>query len=185
MNKKMDRMPKEYKIAVYAIILGIAYFFLYSLIFYGKFYYKPFFAASIAIVLVYIILLVFLIRKSNISRILLAVVSLIQSALFLLAMFSLVFFKQSIVLFSKVTHKTAFTFYLLLGQLGTTPDKGIFASLIVSVWGLFVAYLLLNRETARFTKEKTYDLVDTSRETSIVILILFAAIAILYFLVRF
>ena len=181
----MDRMPKEYKIAVYAIILGTAYFFLYSLIFYAKFHYKPLFTASVISILLYIILLVFLIRKSNIARVLIAVISLIQSALFLLVMLSLLFFKQSIVLFSKVTHTSVFTFYLLLGQLGTTPNKGIFASLIVLGWGLFVAYLLLNGETAKFINEKTYDLVDTRRETSIAILILFAAIVILYFLVRF
>ncbi len=185
MDKKLDRMPKEYKIAIYAIILGTAYFFLYSLIFYAKFKFKPFFIGALAIVFIYLLLTFFLIRKSNLARILLVIVSVLQSVLFIVIFVMMLFFKQSAVILSKLLHIGAFSFYILMGQIGTTPNKGIFASLIIAAWGLAVAYLLMNKETSRYIHEKTYELVDTHKETSVAIIVLFAIIVILYFLVRF
>ncbi len=184
-DKKSDRMPKEFKIAVYAIIMGTLYFFLYSLVFFAKFKYKPFFIPSCILAGVYAVLVAFLILKSNIARIVLAVLSAIQSLLFLVIGIALIFFKQSSVSLSRILHTGIFTFYLLLGQLGTTPDKGAVASFLISIWSGIVAYLLFHRETRRYTITKTYELVDTRKETLIAIVIMFSIIAALYFLVKF
>ncbi len=185
MNKTKDRMPKEYKIAVYAIIIGTIYFFFYSLIFFGKFKYKPFFVPSCAIVAIYTVLVILLLSKSNIARILLALLSIVQSLIFIVLGFGLIFFKQTSYKLSKLFHTGIFTFYLLLGQIGTTPDKGAIAAFLIATWSGIIAYLLLHKETQRYTVEKTYELVDTRKETSIAILIIFTVIAALYFLVRF
>jgi hypothetical protein len=184
-DKRVDRMPKEYKIAIYALILGTVYFFLYSLIFFGKFHYKPFFIGSMSIVLIYGVFIFLLVIKSNFARIFLAAISIVQAILFTLVMFSLIFFKQSTAFLSKTLHLGIFTFYLLLGQIGTTPGKGVFAALIVAGWSLFVSVLLMNKETARYTREKTYELVNTHKETSLSLVFLILIIAALYFLVRF
>ncbi len=185
MNKTKDRMPKEYKIAVYAIVIGTLYFLLYSLVFYGKFKYMPFFLFSIALSLIYGILLVFLLFKSNIARILLGIISVLQSVIFAGVFVLLLFFHKSAVYLAKTLHTGVFTFYLLVAQLGTTPNKGAVAALILMLWNVGIAYLLFHRETKRYTKEKTYELVDTRKETTVAVLIIFAVIAILYFLVRF
>ncbi len=185
MNKQIDRMPKEYKVAVYALVIGTTYFFLYSLIFFGKFRYKPFFTVSLVIVLTYAALTIFLIMKFNWARILLAVMSILQSILFFLTVLSLLFFKQSTAFLSKVLHTGSFTFYLILGQLNVTPDRGLFAALIIAGWSIFVAYLLLHKDTKSYIKNKTYVLADTHKETSIAVIVLFLLIIIIYFLAKF
>ncbi len=185
MNKTKDRMPKEYKIAVYAIVIGTLYFLLYSLVLYGKFKHTSFFIFSLAISLVYGVLLIFLLLKSNFARILLGIISVIQSVLFFAVFIFLLFFSKTSVYFAKILHTGVFTFYLLIAQLGTTPDRGAIAAVLLTLWNAGVAYLLFHKETKRYTKEKTYELVDTRKETTVAVLIIFAVIAALYFLVRF
>ncbi len=185
MNKTKDRMPKEYKIAVYALVIGTVYFLLYSLVFFGKFKYKPFFLGSLAICFIYAVLLVFLLMKSNLARILLGVISAFQAVAFALVFVGLLFFTKSSVYLAKTLHTGVFTFYLLLAQLGTTPNKGAVAAALLTLWNAGLAYLLFHKETKRYTREKTYELIDTRKETAIGVLIIFGFIAALYFLVKF
>jgi amino acid transporter len=184
-NKTTDRMPKEYKIALYAILIGTTYFLLYSLIFYGKFKYLPFFLLSLGVVALFGVPAMFLLKKSNWARVFLGIVSIIFSALFIVIAIALIFFKQSTAFLAKSLHTGIFTFYFLLGQVGTTPDKGVVAAILISLWNALVAYLLFHKETRKYTIEKTYPEVDTRKETTISIIILFLVIAFLYVLVRF
>jgi len=184
-NKTTDRMPKEYKIAMYAIFIGITYFFLYSLVFYGKFKYMPFFLLSLGVVLLFLVPALFLLKKANWARIFLGIVSVLFALLFVAITVLLAFFKQGAVLLAKVFHTGAFTFYVLLGQIGTTPDKGVVAAILIAVWNALVAYLLFHRETRKYTIEKTYPEVDTRKETTAAIIVMFIVIAALYVLVRF
>ena len=184
-NKTTDRMPKEYKIALYAIFIGITYFFLYSLVFYGKFKYMPFFLISLGVVLLFGVPALFLLKKANWARILLGITSAFFALLFAGIAVLLVFFRQSTTLLAKTLHTGVFTFYVLLGQLGTTPDKGAIAAILIAVWNGLVAYLLFHKETRRYTTEKTYPEVDTRKETTAAIIVMFIVIAALYTLVRF
>ncbi len=185
MDIKTDRMPKEFKLTIYIITLGLTYLLLYSIDFYAKFRGRSFFLYTIAFIGIYVFLLVFFALKKNWARIGLIVLSYIQIIFVGILLIAFIFFKQSTAFLAKVMHTGIFTFYFILGQFGTTPEKGIVALAIIIVWTAVIIKFLVNSRTKRYIITKNYELQNTQKQAIIIITLFFISLGAILFLIKF
>ncbi len=185
MDKRTDRMPKEFKLTIYIITVGLTYFLLYSVDFYTKFREKTFFLYAVAFAITYIFLLVFLALKKNWARIGLVVLSYVQIIFATALLIALIFFKQSTAFLARVMHTGVFTFYLILGQFNTTPERGTIALAIIITWTAVIIKFLINRETKRYIITKNYELQNTQKQAIIILTLFFISLGVILFLVKF
>lgn len=181
----MDRMPKEYKIAIYILFIGLLYFALFSYTLFIRFKIIEHPASSIIltisiiIFLIYSILTLLLFLKKEISRILLMITIAINIMVNIVLVFLMVFFKEFAVFVSKTLKVSPFEPYLFMGITRLTPNKTIIISIIEIIWLIYLIYLLNHKELKEFIKAKDYPLVNTQRFTIGIVILLFISLAII------
>lgn len=181
----MDRMPKEYKISVYILLIGLVYFVIFSYSLFMRFKIvesslsKYLVLISIFVLLVYFIPSIMLLRKIEISRnILLTIVALniLVNAILCLLMLN---FKSFVIFLTNHNLAGAFTPYLVLGIARLTPEKIIAILLIQIPWLGYLLYLLRHKEVKVFLKTKQYPLVNTQRYTLGVLVLFFICLSLI------
>lgn len=185
MDKSTDRMPKEFKLTIYIIAVELTYFLFYSVDFYMKFREKTFFLYAVIFAAIYIFLLAFFTLKKNWARIGLVVLSYVQIIFASALLIILIFFRQSTAFLARLMHIGVFTFYLLLGQLNTTPERGIAALAIIIAWTAIIIKFLMNRETKQYIVTKNYELQNTQRQAVTILTLFFISLGVILFLVKF
>lgn len=186
----MDRMPKEYKIAIYIISIQVIYSLFYFFGLFYKFnrvdsplkYWIIYF--SLFVTLLFLIPLLFFYFKKESGRIWL-ICNYIFLILFDIFMaISLLFFKETASIISKLLNLDTFTPYLMLATIGMIPNKSFIAFIILLAWSIYTLIILLNREVRIFIKEKNYPLVNTQRYTSFIVFAYFASLVVVTFLIN-
>jgi hypothetical protein len=181
----MDRMPKEYKIAVYILFIGLIYFIVFAYTFYMRFKIvespvsKYILTISAIIFSIYFFPSILLLLKKEYSLKLLIGITLLNIILNLLISIVMLNF-NSLVLFLNNRYKVGtFTPYLFLGVARLTPERIIAIMLIEIPWFIYLIYLLRHKETVKFLKTKDYPLVNTQQYTLGIIILLFITLTVI------
>ncbi|BAL80866.1 hypothetical protein [Caldisericum exile] len=180
----MDRMPKEYKIAVYILFISLSYFVLFSATLFFRFKVvestlsKPILMLCAIVFLVYLIPSILLLLRKEISRKFLTAIITLNILVNIIITFLMLNFKSFAAFLMNKYKVNAFTPYLVLGIARLTPEKIIAILLIQIPWLVYLIYLLLHRETKEYLKKKEYPLVNNQRYTLGVIILLFITITI-------
>ena len=161
----MDRMPKEFKIIVYLVVLDLVFIGLFIFKIFDRFHYFSILYAGVTISVIFLLTLLFFLFKKNISRILFLILYSIQSAIFIILILSLVFFKQTVQLFMNVANSGKFDAYLLMAIIFKSRVYGIIALSILLFWSIFTIFLLTRGELVKFLRTKEYPLVNTQKYT--------------------
>ncbi|NCO28386.1 MAG: hypothetical protein COX13_00370 [Caldiserica bacterium CG23_combo_of_CG06-09_8_20_14_all_35_60] len=161
----MDRMPKEFKIIVYLVVLDLVFIGLFIFKIFDRFHYFSVLDTGIFISVIFLLNLLFFLFKKNISRILFLILYSIQSAIFIILILSLVFFKQTVQLFMNVANSGKFDAYLLMAIIFKSRVYGIIALSILLFWSIFTIFLLTRGELVKFLRTKEYPLVNTQKYT--------------------
>jgi len=109
----MDRIPKEFKIIVYLVVLDLVFIGLFVFKIFDRFHYFSVLDTGIFISLIFLLSLLFFLFKKNIARILFLVLYSIQSAIFIILILSLVFFKQTVQIFMRLINSSKFDIYFM------------------------------------------------------------------------
>lgn len=180
----MDRMPKEYKIAVYILFIGLIYyvFFSYAMFLRMRTTGSPMtpytLIFSLPIFLVYFIPSVLFLLKKEISlKILTTVISLNIFVNILLSL-GMVYFKEFTTIISNLGIKEN-GLLLLMGIARMFPQKVLLVLSLETPWLIYLLYLLNHKETKEFVRTKTYQLVNTQQFTLGIIIILFITLTII------
>ena len=161
----MDRMPKEFKIIVYLVVLDLVFIGLFIFKIFDRFHYFSVLDTCIIIFIIFLLNILFFLFKKNISRILFLILYSIQSAIFIILILSLVFFKQTVQLFMNVANSGKFDAYLLMAIIFKSRVYGIIALSILLFWSIFTIFLLTRGELVKFLRTKEYPLVNTQKYT--------------------
>jgi hypothetical protein len=89
----------------------------------------------------------------------------IQSAIFIILILSLVFFKQTVQIFMRLINSSKFDIYLLISIIFKSKLNGIIALSILLFWSIFTIFLLTREELVKFLRAKEYPLVNTQKYT--------------------
>lgn len=161
----MDRMPKEFKIIVYLVVLGLVFIGLFIFKIFDRFQNWPILISGISIAVLFIVILAFFLLKKRFSRILFLILYSIQSIFFIILILSLVFFKQTAQIFMNVANSGKLDAYLLMAIIFKSRVYGIIALSILLFWSIFTIFLLTRGELVKFLRVKEYPLVNTQKYT--------------------
>mgnify|MGYP003586294371 FL=1 len=184
----MDRMPKEYKCAIYILFIGLVYFVFFAVTLFIRFkIIESSLSNSIAVIcaaifLIYAMPTIFLFLKKEFARKLLLVIVPVNIVLNIALACCFYFFKDFATFVSNTFNLGAFTPYLILGVARVTPDKALFIIILATIWLFYLVYLLNHKETKTYIKTKTYQEVNTQLFTIINIVLLFVTIGAISFL---
>ena len=184
----MDRMPKEFKCAIYILFIGIVYFIFFAFTLFIRFkIIESSLSSSIAIIctaifLIYAIPTIFLFLKKEFARKFLLVVVSVNILLNIALALCFYFFKEFAIFISNTFNLGAFTPYLILGVARVTPDKALFILILATIWLFYLLYLLNHKEMKTYIKTKTYQEVNTQLFTIINIVLLFITLGAISFL---
>ncbi|MGC9072652.1 MAG: hypothetical protein ACP5H0_00650 [Caldisericum sp.] len=180
----MDRMPKEYKIAVYILFISLIYFMFFSINLFFRFKVvesslsKTVIILSLTVLLIYLIPSILLLLRKEISRKILIVITTLNMAFDIFIIELMLNFKSFAFFLTNKYKIRAFTPYIVLGIARLTPEKIIAILLIQIPWLIYLNYLLLHKETKEFLISKEYPPVNTQSYTLGVIILLFLSITI-------
>ena len=158
-------MPKEFKSIVYLVVLDLVFLSLFIFKIFDMFQNLPILISGVSILVLFIVILAFFLLKKNFSRILFLILYSIQSAIFIILILSLVFFKQTVQLFMNVANSGKFDAYLLMAIIFKSRVYGIIALSILLFWSIFTIFLLTRGELVKFLRTKEYPLVNTQKYT--------------------
>lgn len=158
-------MPKEFKIIVYLVILGLVFISLFIFKIFDRFQNLPILISGISIVVLFIVILAFFLLKKSFSRILFLILYSIQSIFFIILILSLVFFKQTVQIFMRLINSSKFDIYLLVPMIFKSRVYGVIALSILLFWSIFTIFLLTRGELVKFLRAKEYPLVNTQKYT--------------------
>ena len=165
----MDRMPKEFKIIVYLVVLDIVFLSLFIFKIFDRFQNLPIhltiLISGISIVVLFIVILAFFLLKKSFSRILFLILYSIQSIFFIILILGLVFFKQTVEILMRLINSSKFDIYLLVPMVFKSKPNGIIALSILLFWSVFTIFLLTREELVKFLRTKEYPLVNTQKYT--------------------
>ncbi|MEF3244451.1 MAG: hypothetical protein K6343_00485 [Caldisericaceae bacterium] len=180
----MDRMPKEYKILVYILGIGLSYYIVFAYNLYLRFKIveslltKYLLAILILFFMIASIPFVLLIKKSPNSTKVAKNIMIFLISLNLLFLLSMLFFKES-ASFIALFNVGAFTPYLAMGIARLSPDRAALMSILILPWQIYTLYLINHRETKDYIKSKEYPPVNTQLYTLGILTLLFVTIAFL------
>jgi hypothetical protein len=181
----MDRMPKEFKIIVYFVVLRLVFIDLFVFKMFDRFRYFSILYAGVSISIIFLLTLLLFLFKKDISRILFLVLYGIHSVIFVILISGLIFFKQTVEIAMRLINSSKFDIYLLMSMIFKSRVYGVIAMSILLFWSIFTIFLLTQEELVNFLRTKEYPLVNTQKYTvsllALYIISLFAASYIMLF----
>lgn len=186
----MDRMPKEFKLVFYLTFVHTIYMGFY----FAGLFYKLSRAEStlrtaclitgIITLAFFVIPLILFFFRIQFGRIWLIFDYFIQSLIMCCLIPAFIFFRETATLISKAFSTGIFFPYLLAAVLGLTPDRAYLAFIIILAWSIYNLVLLFNKELKTYIKTGEYQLTNSQRYVSIVMIVYFASLALLTFLIN-
>jgi len=181
----MDRMPKEFKIIVYFVILDIVFLSLFVFKLFDRFHNLLILFSGISIGLLFTVTLVFFLIKKNFSLILFLVIYVLKSLTLIILIFGLMFFKQAAQILANVINVDKFNFYLLMPMIFKSKLYGVIGLFVLLFWSIFTIFLLTRKELTNFFVTKEHPLVNTQRYTVSLLLIYVISLFAISFIMLF